>query len=317
MQRIGLLLVPGFLNMSFLPLSVFEVANRRAGEPLYEMHVLSEHGGTVANSFGMEVSTEPVGRDDFDTILISAGADVQPTSPAMIAALQDATRSTRRIASICVATFALGDAGLIDGRRVTTHWRFAPTLQARFPKVRVELDRIFIQDGQIWTSAGMSTGIDLGLGMVESDHGRDLARLVAKGMVIPHWRAGGQSQHSAMLDLDAKTDRIQHALAYAKRNLRASLAVSELAEAASLSPRQFARIFRAETGTSPAKAIETLRVEAALLMIQQGRLNLETVAKETGFGDRERMRRAFVRAYGQPPQAMRGNATQPGSAAPT
>ncbi len=197
---------------------------------------------------------------------------------------------------------------MLDERRATTHWQHARELQRRFPEVRVEDDRIFIIDGSVWTSAGMSAGIDLALGMVEKDFGAKMARSVAQSLVVYHRRAGGQSQHSALLEMDAKSDRIQNALTYAKRNLRTELTVDQLAEAAHLSPRQFSRAFRTETGQSPAKAVEHLRVEAARLMIEQSRHSIDVIAAETGFADRERMRRAFLRAFGQPPQVIRRNA---------
>jgi transcriptional regulator GlxA family with amidase domain len=154
----------------------------------------------------------------------------------------------------------------------------------------------------------MSAGIDLALAMVEKDLGVEVARAVAKKMVVYHRRAGGQSQFSALLELEPKSDRIQSALVYARRNLQTSLSVEQLAEAAHLSPRQFSRAFRTETGQSPAKAVENLRVEAARLMMEQGRHSIDIVARETGFADRERMRRAFLRAFGQPPQVIRRNA---------
>ena len=199
----------------------------------------------------------------------------------------------------------LAEAGILDGRRVTTHWAFARELQARFPKVKVDEDRIFIVDGTVWTSAGMTAGIDLALAMVEKDLGTEVARAVAKKMVVYHRRAGGQSQFSMLLELEPKSDRIQSALSYARRNLQTPLSVEQLAEVANLSPRQFSRAFRAETGQSPAKAVENLRVEAARLLMEQGQLPIDIVARETGFSDRERMRRAFLRAFGQPPQAIR------------
>jgi transcriptional regulator GlxA family with amidase domain len=181
-------------------------------------------------------------------------------------------------------------------------------LRARFPNIKVEEDRIFIVDGPVWTSAGMSAGLDLALAMVEQDLGADVARSVAKTMVIYHRRAGGQSQFSALLELAPKSDRIQSALSFARRNLQAPLSVEQLAEAAHLSPRQFSRAFRAETGQSPAKAVEHLRVEAARVLMEQGGLPIDSVARQTGFAGRERMRRAFLRALGQPPQVIRRNA---------
>jgi len=156
----------------------------------------------------------------------------------------------------------------------------------------------------------MTAGIDLALGLVEKDAGRDLARAVARTMVVHHRRAGGQSQHSALLELDPKSDRIQDALAYARLNLRQELSVNQLAEAACLSRRQFNRVFRNETGQSPAKAIETLRLETARLMLEQGRLSIEEIARATGFRDRERMRRSFTRAFGRAPRAIR-NSSRP------
>ncbi len=144
--------------------------------------------------------------------------------------------------------------------------------------------------------------------MIEQDLGPDVARAVAKKLVVYHRRAGGQSQFSVLLELEPKSDRIQSALAYAKRNLASQLSVSELAKAAHLSPRQFSRAFHAETGQSPARAVENLRVETARLMMEQSRHPIEIIARQTGFADRDRMRRAFLRAYGQPPQVIRRNA---------
>jgi transcriptional regulator GlxA family with amidase domain len=308
MLRIGFVVSPGFQVMSFAAVSAFEFANVSAGEKLYDIHLLSEAGGAAASSLGMSVDTKPFGDPAFDTLIFGGLLEPRPSSPGLIAFVQSALPACRRIASICTGAFILAEAGLLDGRRATTHWLVARDLQSRFPQVRMEEDRIFIIDGPIWTSAGMSAGIDLALGMVEKDFGAELARSVARKLVVYHRRAGGQSQHSALLEMDAKSDRIQTALAYAKQNLRTPLTVEQLAEAARLSPRQFSRAFRAETGQSPAKAVEHLRVEAARLMMEQSRHPVDVVASETGFADRERMRRAFLRAFGLPPQAMRRNA---------
>jgi transcriptional regulator GlxA family with amidase domain len=154
----------------------------------------------------------------------------------------------------------------------------------------------------------MTAGLDLALAMIEKDLGADLARAVARKLVVYHRRAGGQSQFSALLELEPKSDRIQSALTYAKRNLATALTVGQLAGAVHLSPRQFSRAFRAETGQSPAKAVENLRVEAARLMMEQSRHPIDVIARQTGFADRDRMRRAFLRTLGQPPQAIRRNA---------
>jgi transcriptional regulator GlxA family with amidase domain len=310
MLRIGLLVPDGFATLSFAPLTAFEGANLVLEQPFYEVHVASIRGGRVANSFGMEVDTERVTDAPFDTLLVGSPPELRPSLPELLSFLQGAASKTRRIASICIGAFILGEAGLLDGRRATTHWLFAKELQRRYPKTTVEVDRIFIADGQVWTSAGMTAGLDLALALVERDIGREKTREAARMLVLHHRRAGGQSQHSTLLDLDAKSDRVQTALQYARRNLRTALSVEKLAEAACLSPRQFSRVFRAETGLSPAKALENLRLEAARLMLEQGRLSIESIANETGFGDRERMRRTFIRAFGQTPQAIR-NAAPP------
>jgi len=308
MRKVGMVVYPGFQVICLVAFSAFEVANKRSGEALYDLRVLSERGGPLRSSFGMEVTTEAFGYDEFDTLLIGVGMEVPSTSSTVAGYLQQSAKSTRRLASICLGSFALGDAGLLDGRRATTHWRYAQQLQERFPKCKVDMDKIFIADGQIWTSAGMLAASDLAVGMIESDHGSDLARTVAGGMVMHHRRAGGQSQHSALLDLDAKSDRVQTALAFVKRNLRMPLETEDLARVACLSPRQFTRVFRSETGTSPAKAVEALRLEAAKRLLEQSRLPVEDIAREAGFGNRERLRRAFIRTYGEAPQSIRNYA---------
>ncbi|WP_034158987.1 GlxA family transcriptional regulator [Sphingomonas sp. ERG5] len=308
MQRIAFVIFPGFQIMSLAALSVFEFANVTTGEPLYDIHIISEHGGKVGSSIGAGMDSVAFDASRFDTILVCGGTGVPDMSPGLLAYVRAAAASTRRLASICTGAFVLAEAGLLDGRRATTHWLLAREFQAGFPKVKLEEDRIFIIDDHIWTSAGMTAGVDLALAMVEKDLGGDIARSVAKKLVVYHRRAGGQSQHSALLELEPKSDRIQSALDYARRNLSTPLPVEALAEAAHLSPRQFSRAFRAETGQSPAKAVENLRVEAARLMMEQSRHPIDIVARETGFADRERMRRAFLRAFGQPPLTIRRNA---------
>lgn len=308
MQRIGFIVARNFQFMSFAAMSVFEFANLVTGESAYDIRVMSEHGGPIRSSMGVSIDTDLLKNSGFDTLIVGGAIGARETSPALSAFLRNSVLSVRRVASMCTGALVLADAGILDGRRVTTHWYAARELQKNFPHVKVEEDRIFINDGPIWTSAGMSAGIDLALGMVEKDLGADVARLVAKNLVVHHRRAGGQSQHSVLLDLSPKSDRIQSALAYAERNLRSTLSVEELAAEVALSPRQFSRAFRAETGQSPAKAIENLRLEAARLMIEQGRHSIDAVAQEVGFADPERMRRAFLRAFGQPPQVIRRNA---------
>ena len=306
MQRIGVVTFPGFHEMSFAALSVFEVANSEFGERRYDVHFISETGGPVRTSAGLMVETEPFDDSLFDTLII--GGSTEPSfspSEGLLTYLRKALEISRRVAATCVGVFTLAEAGLLDGKRVTTHWDYARELQRRHPKVKVHQDRIFVVDGSVWTSAGMTATVDLVLAMIERDISLELARTVAKKMVIHHRRAGGQSQFSALLQLEPKSDRIQTALAFARKNLHTALTVEKLAEAVHLSPRQFTRAFAAETGESPAKAIEKLRLEAARLMLEDSRHPLETIARQTGFADRERMRRAFVRVFGLTPQAMR------------
>jgi transcriptional regulator GlxA family with amidase domain len=305
MRRIGFVALPGFQVMSMAIISVFEFANREMAAPAYEVHVLSETGGLIRSSIGVSIATEPFGDRNFDTLIVGGSAVSGAVTPGMVRFLRRALRRSRRVASTCVGAFVLAEAGLLDGRRATTHWNRGSELQSRFPDVKVEVDRIFITDGAVWTSAGMTAGIDLALAMIEEDLGAEVARAVARKLVVYHRRAGGQSQFSTLLALEPKSDRVQNALAYAKRNLDKPLTVEHLAEAAHLSPRQFSRVFRAETGQSPAKAIENLRLEAARLMVEQSSHPIEVIARQAGFADRDRMRRAFLRAFGQPPQALR------------
>jgi transcriptional regulator GlxA family with amidase domain len=208
------------------------------------------------------------------------------------------------VASLCTGSFVLAEAGLLEGKRATMHWIHTPEFRKRYPNIRVEEDKLFVIDGHIWTGAGMSAGLDLALAMVENDLGSDIARRVARKLVIYQRRGSEQSQLSTLLELDPKSDRVQLALAYARENLKSDLSIEALAAVARLSPRQFSRVFREETGQTPAKAIESLRVEVARAMMETSRHPVEVIAREAGFGDRERMRQAFLRSFGEPPQAM-------------
>jgi transcriptional regulator GlxA family with amidase domain len=305
MMRIGFIVFPGFQILDLSAITVFEMANLGKDKPIYDIHLISEHGDMVTSSSGISVHTEEFAQQPFDTLMMMGSIGIHELSAGVVDFLQHAQSATRRIGSVCTGAFILAAADLLNGRLATTHWRYARELQKRFAKIKVEEDRIFIRDGKVWTSAGMTSCIDLSLALVEEDIGMEAARAIAKNMVVYHRRAGGQSQFSALLDLDPKSDRIQTALTYAKSNLHKDLSVEELAEAAHLSPRQFSRAFRAETGQTPAKAIENMRVEAARAMIETARHPIEVVARETGFSDPERMRRAFIRTIGQPPQAIK------------
>ena len=181
----------------------------------------------------------------------------------------------------------------------------AAQLQRRYPHVQVQSDHIFIHDGPVWTSAGISSGIDLALALIEEDLGVEVSPAVARELVVYHRRPGGQSQFSALLELDPASSRIARALSYAREHLHETLDVDRLAEVAHLSRRQFDRAFAAETGQTPAKAVEKLRAEAARPRVESGDESLEQVARAVGFADPERMRRAFIRVFGQPPQSVR------------
>ncbi len=255
----------------------------------------------------MTVETEAFMDAGFDTVIVGSLTDfeVAPSNADLIAFVREAAEASRRTASICSGAFVLAEAGLLKGRRATMHWAHAADFRSRFPDVRVEEDRIFINDGPIWTSAGMTAGIDLVLALIDNDLGPDAAKMVARLLVMNQRRLGGQKQHSALLDMTPKSDRIALVLSHIRQNLRDPLTVEELAAVASLSPRQFSRAFLAETGQSPAKAVERLRLEAARFMIEEGRHTVNVVAQETGFADRERMRRAFLRTFGVPAETMR------------
>jgi transcriptional regulator GlxA family with amidase domain len=311
MHRVGLIVPNEFQLLSLAPLAAFELATLPSTPSPYEIVLLSEHGGLVRSSSGLAVETTAFGDAAFDTLIVGAISkydELPPSTAGLIAFVQQAAKVSRRTASFCNGAFVLGEAGLLDGRRATTHWVQAGSFRARFPEVRMEEDRIFISDGPIWTSAGMTAGIDLVLAMIEQDLGPEAAKMVARLLVINQRRLGGQTQHSAFLDLVPKSDRIDAVLTHIRRNLRSALRVEHLAAVARLSPRQFSRAFLAETGQSPAKAVEQLRLEAARFMIEEGRHPVNIVAQEAGFADSERMRRAFLRTFGLPPQTVRRDA---------
>ena len=310
MHRVGYLVTEGFQVMSLATQAVFEFANIVKGEPIYRIQNFSQQGGTVRSSLGMHIDTLPLSAPSSadSWMVVGTLTPLTPPPDAVLNSVRGFVDSARRTAGVCTGAFLLAGAGVLAKRRATTHWAFAKALQSAYPDIEVEDDRIFIVDGPVWTSAGMTAGMDMALGMVEKDLGADFARSVAHRLVMHQRRSGGQSQHSELLSLSPKSDRIQSALDYARKHLTRPLSVEELADAVHLSPRQFTRVFTAETGQSPAKAIESLRLEAARLMIEQSRHSLDIVAKETGFRDRRHMREVFVRGFGLPPQAIRRDA---------
>jgi transcriptional regulator GlxA family with amidase domain len=307
-KRIIFVVAPDFemLDLSG-PACAFNSALKHHSRP-YGMAVISSGGGQVPSSQGISVETaSPDSVTSCDTLVAVGGpkARADEADPGTIRLIRSLAGEARRVTSICTGAFYLAESGLLDGRRATTHWRWAPLLQSRFPAIRVDADRIYIQDGKIWTSAGITAGIDMALAMIEDDCGAVTARAVARDMLVYYRRSGGQSQFSAILELEPASSRIREALAFAREHLRNDLSVERLAEVACISPRQFARVFVKETGETPARAIERLRAEVARGWVEESAEPIEKIAAQTGFGDPERMRRAFIRLFGQSPQALR------------
>ena len=305
MKQIAFLVYPEYSVMALSVSAAFEVVNQTQTEQVYDIDFISENGGLIRTSSGLLIDTNQYKNQTFDSMIVGGGTIQQSSSEEFLTVVKTLASNSQRIISICTGAFVLAEAGLLDGRRVTTHWMHARDLQKRFPKVVVDEDQIFINDGPVWTSAGMTAGIDLALALIEDDLGHEIAKSVAKKLVVYHRRAGGQSQFSSLLELEPTSDRIRVALTYAKENLHQSLTVEILAQITNLSPRQFSRRFTQETGQSPAKAIENLRIEMAKTLIEQSNHPLEVIAEMTGFIDPDRMRRAFLRSYGQPPQVLR------------
>ena len=305
---IGVLIFPDFQLMDAAgPITVFEIASRyaRADMPI---RVFAEMPGGVRSSSGVEMLARGLRSPPaLSTLIIAGGEGVRTAaaSPAILAFTRAVVKRGVRIASVCSGAYILAEAGLLDGRRVTTHWGRTRHFLSAYPKVKLESDKIFVRDGDIWSSAGISAGIDLALAMVTEDFGEDISRQTARQLVVYDRRSGGQSQFSSLLELKAPNGRFGPLLSWARENLDARLTVEHLAERAGMSSRHFTRAFVAETGTTPFKAVERLRLEVARQQVQSSRDAIERVARITGFGDPERMRRAFIRAFGQPPQSLR------------
>ncbi len=307
MKTIACFIFPGFEVLDFAAVTVFEMANVMSGARLYEVTMLSQTGGAVASSAGPAVETQAgqASGCPYDTVLVFGAVGRLPTCAPVVELVRNVCTAARRAGSICTGAELLAATGLLDGRRATTHWARADELQRSFPALTVVPESIYIRDGKYWSSAGMTACIDLALAMVEQDHGAELVLQIARQMVIYHRRAGSQSQFSTLLELAPRSDPIQKSLSYARSHLRRQLSVDELAEVANLSRRQFTRRFRDETGQSPAKAVESLRLESARTMIENTRHTMDYIARESGFAQVEQMRRAFMRVCGAPPQSLR------------
>jgi transcriptional regulator GlxA family with amidase domain len=308
-RTIAILVFPDFQLLDAAgPIAAFE-AGGREGEP-YRIRVVARQAGPVTSSSGARLVAEGFSDAPLDTLIVAGGWGTRAESQVgeTLDFIRAAAQRARRVASVCSGAFVLAAAGLLDGRRATTHWARAAEFARAYPRVRVEPDRIFIRDGDVWTSAGITAGIDLALALVAEDLGETAAKRAAQQLVVYHRRPGGQSQFSALLDAHRPSGRFSPVLSWARERLGERLSVERLAERAAMSPRHFARAFTAETGMTPAKAVERLRLEAARERVEDGAEPIEGVAAHTGFGDPERMRRAFLRAFGQPPQALRRTA---------
>jgi transcriptional regulator GlxA family with amidase domain len=305
MRAIGFYVSPDFQMLDLAgPAGAFEAANGELGSAAYRIHILAADAGAVTNTLGMATAAACLDDAVLDTLVVIGGPNPLLSAVAL-SRLVDASNRCRRVASVCTGAFTLAAAGLLDGRRATTHWRYAARLQRDYPSIRVEADRIYCRDGNIWTSAGITAGIDLSLALIEEDHGFDIAKGVAQHLVVYHRRHGGQSQFAASVDLAPKNNRISAAICYARDHIAEALTLENLAEAVGMSRRQFSRAFRAQTGTTPARVVERLRADLARGRIESTTEPVERIAETVGFGDAENMRRAFIRIYGQPPQSIR------------
>jgi transcriptional regulator GlxA family with amidase domain len=305
---IGILIFPDFQLLDAAgPISVFEIASRYAtGKP--SIKVVAATPGPVRSTSGVEMLARGMRSSGAITTLIIAGGEGVEAAARCARTLgfvRGLAKRGVRIASVCSGAILLAEAGLLDGRRATTHWQRTRQFLKAYPQVKLEADQIFTRDGNIWTSAGITAGIDLSLAMITEDFGDEIAQKTAKQLVLYHRRSGGQSQFSSLLELKAPNGRFGPLLAWAREHLDAPLTVEDLAEQANMSSRHFTRAFIAETGTTPSKAVERLRIEVARQRVQSSSEAIERVAETTGFRDPERMRRAFIRAFGQPPQSLR------------
>ncbi len=284
------------------------------GAPAYERHTVSMDGGIVMTAEGIGIDTRPA-RDfmstPIDTIVVPGSFDISTvvSDKSLVAWLRQAAGRARRVASVCSGAFLLAEAGLLEGRRATTHWASSESLSRNYPAVSVEADAIYVNDGPVWSSAGVSTGIDLSLALVQEDCGHALAMQVARQLVLYVQRPGGQSQFSELLK-----SQVHEIGAFAKLHRWMEkhlgderLTVEAMAEQASMSPRNFARVYKEKTGQTPARALELFRLEAARRLLEQTRHGVADIARKCGFGTEERMRVTFKRHLRVSPSDYRGH----------
>lgn len=298
------------------PFEVFNFANlaliRRgiARKNVYTLKILAESPGPITTMSGLRIVAEDIygaPNAEFDTLLIPGGnIENALTNQPLIHWIREMSGQVRRLVSVCTGAFLLAEAGLLDGCKATTHWDFCQQLSKCYPGVKVEPDYIFIKDGHIFTSGGITSGIDLALALLEEDWGRDLALYVARYLVVFLKRPGGQSQFSNYLTTEAShRPDLRNLQAWIMEHIQEDLTVETLAQRMAMSPRNFARLFLTETGTTPAKFVEMARLDRARHLLETSDLSVETVSDKTGFKDSERMRRAFLRQLGVNPQNYR------------
>ncbi len=298
------------------PQTVFWAASKameKRGLPGYLRHIASLAGGLMHTAEGAAIDTARMtdfDLADIDTIVVPGSphiVQVLDACEALIGWLQQASSAVRRTASVCSGTFLLAQAGLLDGRRAATHWAMCDMLTERFPAVEIDRDAIFVQQDTLWTSAGVSAGIDLALALVEQDCGREVAMEAAREMVVFLKRPGGQAQFSELLQSQTQgSSAFDELHTWIGNNLGSrNLTVEALAERARMSPRNFARTYKQETGRTPAKAVEIFRLEAARRLLEDSSHNIDQIADKCGFGDEERMRTTFQRNLGVAPRDYR------------
>jgi transcriptional regulator GlxA family with amidase domain len=295
------------------PLQVFATANvisTRGGRPApYATRVIAENGALITTSAGLPLMATPLPsvRSRVDTLIVAGGPGVRSASQdaTLVRWVKTHAGYARRIASVCTGAFLLGAAGLFDRRRAVTHWTECSELARRCPEAKVESDPIFVRDGAVWSSAGITAGIDLALALVEDDLGRDLALAVARHLVVFLKRPGGQSQFSTALSLQVADDRFGALHEWITDNVARDLSLPALAERAGMSERTFSRRYVEATGHTPARAVERLRVEAARRLLSDTRLPVKRIAERCGFGSEETMRRSFIRMLSATPQDYR------------
>src|SRR6202171_3927242 len=283
---IGVLVFPDFQLLDAAgPISVFEIAARFAGSPP-SIKVLAVTPGPVRSSSGVEMlarGLKPSGA--ISTLIVAGGEGVRAAARCekTLAFVRAIAKRGVRVASVCSGAYILAEAGVLDGRRATTHWQRTRHFVSAYPRIKLEADRIFVRDGNIWSSAGITAGIDLALALVAEDFGQEVAQKTARMLVLYNRRSGGQSQFSSLLELKAPEGRFGPLLTWAREHLDAPLTVEDLAEQAGMSSRHFARAFIAETGTTPSKAVERLRIEVARQRVQSSSAGIERGAQSTGF----------------------------------